>query len=120
MKYYKNVKTGNIYKLLGVVINSTNAQDGQQMVMYQQEVGSQVYVREYTEFYKKFEEFCSDDLVAVYDDYIKCNKLINELASMFPEIDRSYENEKGWVGTTSERLEYLLNILVNERYWWYD
>jgi hypothetical protein len=54
---YRNIKKGTLYEVIGVTMNCTNAQDGQQMVMYRGlEAHSRIYVREYTEFYQKFEK----------------------------------------------------------------
>ena len=47
-------KTGNKYHLLGELINATNAQDGQIMVLYRNDK-HQKFVREKTEFWEKFE-----------------------------------------------------------------
>lgn len=52
---YINNKTGNRYAIVRLVINATNAQDGQQMVEYRS-MGNEAafYVREITEFEAKF------------------------------------------------------------------
>jgi len=52
---YKHLKTGNIYKVVGVAINATNAQDDQAMVLYSREGDCITYAREQDEFYEKFE-----------------------------------------------------------------
>jgi len=54
---YKHLKTGNIYNVLveTTAINSTNAQDGQVMVLYENKDGK-LFVREITEFNEKFEK----------------------------------------------------------------
>lgn len=57
---FKNNKNGGIYtaELFGA-INSTNAQDGQVMVVYskmEEGVGRSIFVREEKEFYEKFTE----------------------------------------------------------------
>lgn len=51
---YRNKKTGKIYWLTAKhVINATNNNDGQIMVMY--EDGEHIFVMEEKEFYEKFE-----------------------------------------------------------------
>lgn len=50
---YKNKKTGKEYKVLFTAINCTNAQDGQEMVVYLGE--GKIFVREINEFFEKFE-----------------------------------------------------------------
>jgi hypothetical protein len=51
---YKNKKSGEDYKVINLaVINATNAQDGQQMVLYMNKAGV-CFVRERSEFFKKF------------------------------------------------------------------
>lgn len=50
---YKNKKTGNEYKVLFTVINTTNAQDGQEMVVYTRD--DKIFAREINEFFEKFE-----------------------------------------------------------------
>lgn len=57
-KLFKHLKTGNIYEMLrDDVINCTNANDDQIMVMYKREdLPDLIFVREKSEFYQKFEE----------------------------------------------------------------
>lgn len=52
---YRHLKTGNIYILVGIAINATNAQDGQGMILYTKENDSVTYAREENEFLEKFE-----------------------------------------------------------------
>ena len=47
-------KTGNTYLFVATAINATNAQDGQDVVIYQNGEG-QTFVRELTEMREKFE-----------------------------------------------------------------
>lgn len=54
-KYYINKKNKHRYLVTGTAINCTNKDDGMQMVIYNNEEGM-VFVREYNEFLKKFEE----------------------------------------------------------------
>ena len=56
-KKCKHLKTGNIYELIrDDVINCTNANSEQIMVMYKNEnYPDKVFVREKTEFFEKFE-----------------------------------------------------------------
>ena len=52
---YKHRKSGEIYIVLDIsVMNATNKQAGQPMVLYQNEDGDK-FVREHREFYNKFE-----------------------------------------------------------------
>lgn len=56
-KKFKHLKTGNIYEMLrDDVINCTNVNDGQVMVLYKSDKHpDMIFVREKTEFYSKFE-----------------------------------------------------------------
>ena len=56
MLVYKNKKTGDLYELCPEVelINTTNAQDGQKMLMYASLDGEKIFVREKEEFFSKF------------------------------------------------------------------
>lgn len=47
-----HLKTGNIYTVHGEVINATNIESGQKMVLYSRD--GQYYVREVEEFGEKF------------------------------------------------------------------
>lgn len=49
----RHLKTGHIYIALGYIINATNAQDGQVMMLYANEHG-ETFVREKHEFWEKF------------------------------------------------------------------
>lgn len=53
---WKNKKTEKEYRGLGTVVNATNAEDGQVMVLYRDRGGDQRYVREQKEFLEKFEQ----------------------------------------------------------------
>ena len=55
-KKYKHLKTGNIYELIrDDVINCTNANDDQIMVLYKTErYPDKIFVREIKEFKEKF------------------------------------------------------------------
>ena len=60
MTIFQNKKTKKFYKLLGTVINTTNAQDGQVMFVYvplkqEEEEINLTFVRERKEFLEKFE-----------------------------------------------------------------
>ena len=59
MATYKNKKTGKYYQVGDVqlrVINTTNAQDGQEMVMYIDPLNpTKIFVREKKEFNQKFQ-----------------------------------------------------------------
>jgi len=45
-------KTGNVYQVVGECLNCTNAQDGQEMVIYAKD--GKTFVREKREFLEKF------------------------------------------------------------------
>jgi hypothetical protein len=62
--YYKNKKTGNIYRYDGMVTNATNAQNEQCMVKYYDEISRETYVREISEFNEKFESITQDEVYA--------------------------------------------------------
>lgn len=57
-KLFKHLKTGNTYEMVrDDVINCTNANDDQVMVLYKRaDLPNMIFVREKTEFYQKFEE----------------------------------------------------------------
>ena len=57
-KKYRNIKNGNLYEVIrDDVINCTNANDDQIMVMYKSlDHPELLFVREKSEFYVKFEE----------------------------------------------------------------
>ena len=57
-KKYRNIKNGNIYEVIrDDVINCTNANDNQIMVMYKSlEHPELLFVREKSEFFVKFEQ----------------------------------------------------------------
>jgi hypothetical protein len=49
----RNIKNQHIYNVVSLrIINATNEQDGQKMILYEKD--GQFFVREYEEFYKKF------------------------------------------------------------------
>ncbi len=52
---YRNIKKGTVYEVIQTgIINCTNAQDGEKMVLYSN--GELTFCREENEFYKKFEK----------------------------------------------------------------
>jgi len=51
---YKNIKTQKYYSVKGFVTNATNAQDGEQIVLYKDPISEKKYVREINEFKSKF------------------------------------------------------------------
>lgn len=57
-KKFRNKKNGNIYDVIREdVINCTNANDGEIMVLYKNDNSpDKIFVRERNEFYIKFEE----------------------------------------------------------------
>ena len=57
-KKFKHLKTGNTYEMVrDDVINCTNANDDQIMVLYKRpDYPDLIFVREKEEFYQKFEE----------------------------------------------------------------
>lgn len=56
MPLYENNKTKEIYDVLDdvILINTTNAQDGEHMIMYADRTEDHIFVRERTEFFEKF------------------------------------------------------------------
>jgi len=54
---YENIKTKEIYVVLDFATNATNAQDGEQMVLYKYPPTQKSYVREVQEFKSKFRKF---------------------------------------------------------------
>ena len=55
MRLWRNLKNGRLYEVYGTVTNSTNAQDGQTMVLYRSDGDDKRHVREIHEFIQKFE-----------------------------------------------------------------
>lgn len=60
MNLYRHKKSGRTYEVISEsIINATNDQDGQEMVLYTGErrdgSGKGIFVRELSEFYDKFE-----------------------------------------------------------------
>jgi hypothetical protein len=54
--YYRNIKTGNIYRHLAIAVDATNERDGLLVVVYCPDDDEHtIYVREQEEFYTKFE-----------------------------------------------------------------
>ena len=50
----RNIKTGDIYEVISLeVINATNGSENQKMVFYKKK--SMYYVRDYVEFFQKFD-----------------------------------------------------------------
>lgn len=78
---YRHRKTGNIYLVLNVVTNATNAQDGQEMILYQRDndPGSPFYVRERDEFSQKFEKIGQSEQGAdIFEEMRKRVKQLQE------------------------------------------
>lgn len=58
---YKHNKTGKLYSFLDEVINATNANDGQVMILYVTTIAEgPIYVREKEEFLTKFTKVNND------------------------------------------------------------
>jgi hypothetical protein len=53
---YKNKKNGNLYIYHGEIINATNKNDGQVMILYGSMKEGKKFVREKKEFFEKFEK----------------------------------------------------------------
>lgn len=53
---YKHKKSGHIYSCVTRAINATNANDGQKMIVYYNPENKMWFVREESEFFKKFEK----------------------------------------------------------------
>lgn len=63
MSTYRHKKSGRLYTAAALVINCTNDQDGQKMVLYQaahQTLTPKLFAREITEFLEKFEPVVDD------------------------------------------------------------
>lgn len=61
MDFYRHIKSGKIYEIIGEAINATNDRDGQMVVIYRQHFtekklakNEKIYVRDIVEFYEKF------------------------------------------------------------------
>jgi hypothetical protein len=54
MLYYRNNKTGDVYRVEGIVTNATNSAMSMRMVLYKNEYNGAQFVREYFEFKEKF------------------------------------------------------------------
>jgi hypothetical protein len=59
IRAYKHLKTGNVYFVVGQVVNATNGKDNELMILYENEHGR--FVREESEFFKKFKRFKHQD-----------------------------------------------------------
>ena len=59
---FRNKKTGVLYVLFAFAIDTTNERDGTQVVLYHKDSKrlKPFYVREYNEFFDKFEEILED------------------------------------------------------------
>ena len=55
--FYQNIKNNTIYSIVELVTNSTNANDGEQMVLYKDVNTNKMYVREIEEFKTKFKKY---------------------------------------------------------------
>jgi hypothetical protein len=54
--FYRNIKTGDLYKVLdGSIMDATNATEGRMMVLYKDAKGKK-YTREEKEFGEKFKK----------------------------------------------------------------
>lgn len=68
-RQFRHKKTGNIYLVQGLIVNATNAQNGQKMVLYTRaDIASDHYARELTEFNERFESINGDQLVLNDED----------------------------------------------------
>lgn len=63
MALFRNKKNGKLYYTLNTVTNATNAQDDQEMVLYQPVGNDRLFCREVEEFNEKFESVKADDIV---------------------------------------------------------
>lgn len=64
---YRNDKTKMVYKVVEEVVNATNAQDGQKMVLYTRH--GEYFVRETKEFHEKFTRVLSEEEEGVFDPF---------------------------------------------------
>lgn len=74
---FKNIKTGKIYRVVSFnARNCTNANDGQEMIVYTENETGNIYTREKTEFLEKFEFVDALDLEKLKREFladaIKC------------------------------------------------
>jgi len=68
--FFRNRKTGNIYRKLAIAGNESSGNEGQDMVVYCPcDDNHDIYCRDYKEFIEKFEpvEFVQDDKQAIGD-----------------------------------------------------
>jgi len=54
---YENIKTKGIYVVEDIVMNASNANDGEHMVLYKDPITRNAYVREIEEFKIKFKKY---------------------------------------------------------------
>lgn len=54
------------------------------------------------------EELTYDELQEIHSDFVKCGDLANRMAQFYPE------HQGVWVGTVSERLNILFNLLLKD------
>lgn len=75
MNLWKNKKNQELYSVIGTLINATNSNDGEKMVLYSK--NNKYFVREYNEFLLKFERIEeSRDILEVTKDML--NKKVDE------------------------------------------
>ncbi|WP_426711374.1 hypothetical protein [Cetobacterium sp. SF1] len=75
MNLWKNKKNQELYLVIGTLINATNSNDGEKMVLYSK--NNKYFVREYDEFLLKFERIEeSRDILEVTKDIL--NKKVDE------------------------------------------
>lgn len=75
MNLWKNKKNQELYLVIGTLINATNSNDGEKMVLYSK--NNKYFVREYNEFLLKFERIEeSRDILEVTKDIL--NKKVDE------------------------------------------
>ncbi|MGL6114083.1 MAG: hypothetical protein ACRC1R_03495 [Cetobacterium sp.] len=75
MNLWKNKKNQELYLVIGTLINATNSNDGEKMVLYSK--NNKYFVREYNEFLLKFERIEeSRDILEVTKDML--NKKVDE------------------------------------------
>lgn len=78
----KHLKTGNIYRILGIGTDCTNSRDGVKTVIYISVSNPlQIFVREFEEFMKKF-EYIQDNNIKHYSlkEVLSRNVLDSSLA----------------------------------------
>lgn len=121
MNKYIHIKSGRTYQVItDKVINTTNAQDGQSMVLYSTLDGAITYVREITEFIQEFKPVLPEgELESPLTKFIKL--LMNEVSKVSVDdlnyvIDNVYPGKVDLTSLSETTLGYekVARILVGD------